>query len=63
MILLLKLLEKFKGEGRKVLIFSQFVIMLDLMKPHLERRGYVCEILKGSQSSTIRNQSIERFNH
>jgi chromodomain-helicase-DNA-binding protein 7 len=35
MILLMKLLEKFKKEGKKVLIFSQFVVMLDLMKPYL----------------------------
>lgn len=58
----MKLLQKFKNERKKVLIFSQFVIMLDLLKPHLEYHGYNCEILKGSQSSTIRNQSITRFN-
>lgn len=62
MILLVKLLEKFKKEGKKVLIFSQFVVMLDLMKPYLEMRGYNCQILKGSQSSTTRHQSITRFN-
>jgi SNF2 family DNA or RNA helicase len=42
MILLMKLLEKFKKEGRKVLIFSQFVVMIDLMKPYLEMAGYNC---------------------
>jgi chromodomain-helicase-DNA-binding protein 7 len=34
-ILLLKLLEKFKKEGKKVLVFSQFVMLLDLIKPFL----------------------------
>lgn len=63
MILLMKLLEKFKKEGKKVLIFSQFVVMIDLMKPYLEMAGYNCELLKGSQSSTQRHQAITRFNH
>jgi chromodomain-helicase-DNA-binding protein 7 len=58
-----KLLEKFKREGKKVLLFSQFVIMLDLLRPFLEMGGYNCEILKGSQSSTSRHQAITRFNH
>ncbi len=36
--------------------------MLDLIKPFLERHGYNCEILKGSQASTLRSQAINRFN-
>jgi SNF2 family DNA or RNA helicase len=60
-ILLLKLLDKFKKEGKKVLIFSQFVMMLDLIKPFLEAKHFNCEILKGSQSSIIRHQAISRF--
>jgi SNF2 family DNA or RNA helicase len=49
-------------EGKKVLIFSQFVIMLDLIKEFLEREKYNVEILKGSISGTVRNQAIIRFN-
>jgi SNF2 family DNA or RNA helicase len=60
--LLLKLLEKFKKEGKKVLLFSQFVMMLDLIKPFLEGHGYACELLKGCQTSTLRTQAIARFN-
>jgi SNF2 family DNA or RNA helicase len=36
--------------------------MLELLKPYLEIKGYNCEILTGSQSSTLRNQAITRFN-
>ena len=63
MILLMKLLEKFKKEGKKVLVFSQFVVMLDLMQPYLERSGYNTELLKGALSASQRHQAITRFNH
>jgi len=39
-ILLMKLLRKFKNEGKKVLLFSQFVIMLDLMKEYLDAEKF-----------------------
>ena len=61
-ILLMKLLDKFKKEGKKVLLFSQFVTLLDLLKQCLEIEGYTCEILKGSLTSTLRQQAISRFN-
>jgi chromodomain-helicase-DNA-binding protein 7 len=60
-ILLLKLLQKFKKEGKKVLVFSQFVMLLDLIKPFLEAQQFICEILKGNLSSTLRRQAISRF--
>lgn len=59
----MKLLEKFKKEGKKVLVFSQFVVMLDLMQPYLERSGYNTELLKGALSASQRHQAITRFNH
>jgi chromodomain-helicase-DNA-binding protein 7 len=60
-ILLMKLLEKFRREGRKTLLFSQFVTMLELLLPFLEQQGFRCELLTGSQSSTARHQAISRF--
>jgi SNF2 family DNA or RNA helicase len=36
----MKLLKKFKNEGKKVLVFSQFVIMLDLLKDFLDSEGF-----------------------
>jgi len=41
-ILLLKLLGKFKREGKKVLVFSQFVTLLELIKPFLEAHKFNC---------------------
>lgn len=36
----MKLLKKFKNEGKKVLVFSQFVIMLDLLKEFLDAEKF-----------------------
>ena len=35
--------------------------MLELLKPYLEIKGFNCELLTGSQSSTKRHQAITRF--
>lgn len=61
-ILLLKLLEKFKKQGKKVLVFSQFVTLLELIKPFLESYQFNCELLKGALNATLRHQAISRFN-
>ncbi len=42
------MLEKVVAEGHKVLVFSQFVKMLDLMKYHLESNNIKYEYLTGS---------------
>jgi chromodomain-helicase-DNA-binding protein 7 len=61
MILLCKLLDKFKQQGKKALIFSQFVIMLELLQDHLEKVGYRCEMLHGGVSASNRMRAISRF--
>ena len=61
-VLLDKLLPKLKAEGHKVLIFSQFVIMLDLLEDLLQLRGYGYERIDGSVRGNERGNAIDRFN-
>lgn len=62
MVLVDKLLPKLREEGHKVLIFSQMVIMIDIIQEYCEFRKYPCEILHGSVSGNDRQKSIDRFN-
>ena len=54
MILLDKILPKFKKEGKKVLIFSQFIKVLYYLEMYLKYRGYQYEIIMGSIKSKER---------
>lgn len=63
MILLDKLLTKMKLEKRKVLIFSQFTIMLALLEKFLIHFGYKYEKIDGSVKAKERSNSIDRFNN
>ena len=47
MVLVKKLLEKFKKEGKKVLIFSQFTHMLQLIEEFLKFHDYRFERIDG----------------
>jgi chromodomain-helicase-DNA-binding protein 1 len=62
MILLDKLLVKLKQDGHRVLIFSQLVMMLDILSEYLTLRGFVFQRLDGSTKSDVRKRSIEHFN-
>jgi len=62
-VLLDKLLTKFKQEGKKVLIFSQFKIMLDIIEDMCQLRGYRMERLDGSVRGNSRQAAIDRFNN
>ncbi|OMJ68517.1 hypothetical protein SteCoe_34011 [Stentor coeruleus] len=62
MVLLDKLLPKLKTQGKKVLIFSQFTQMLDLLEEYLHAKWYKYERLDGSVKASDRTASIERFN-
>ncbi len=62
MVFVDKLLPKLRREGHKVLIFSQFKIMLDIMGNYLDGRGYKHERLDGSVHGRERQTSIDRFN-
>ena len=61
MILLIKLLTKFKQQKKKTLIFSQFVIMIELLEDFLEKNGFRCEILHGGVTASNRQRAISRF--
>lgn len=62
MILLDKLVMKYKSEGKKVLIFSQFVYVLCLLEEYLRHRQLKYEKIDGSVKSKDRQNSIDRFN-
>lgn len=54
------MLEEIIGEGHRILLFSQFVDMLDLIKAWLEREGIPYEYLTGKTKD--RQGAVERFN-
>ncbi|KAE9345020.1 Chromodomain-helicase-DNA-binding protein 7 [Phytophthora fragariae] len=62
-VLLDKLLTKFRQENKKVLIFSQFKIMLDIIEDMCQLRGYTMERLDGSVRGNSRQAAIDRFNN
>ncbi|MGM0845580.1 MAG: SNF2 helicase associated domain-containing protein [Bacillota bacterium] len=59
---LLSILEESKNSGRRVLIFSQFTKMLNLIGRELAGRGESFFYLDGSTSSQERMQLCSRFN-
>merc|ERR1719319_2144599 len=62
LVLLEKLLDRFREKGDRVLIFSQMVTMLNIIEEFLELRRFQFQRLDGSVSAEQRKQSIERFN-
>ena len=54
------MLEQIISEGHRVLLFSQFVDMLDIIKAWLERTGISYEYLTGKTKD--RQGAVERFN-
>eukprot|EP00121_Abeoforma_whisleri_P010655 Awhi_evm1s9829 len=63
MVLLDKLLAKFRAEKRKVLIFSQFKIMLDIISDYCvhKERNYPFERIDGNVPGNLRQKAIDRF--
>jgi chromodomain-helicase-DNA-binding protein 7 len=62
MLLLSKLLPKLRAEGHKVLIFSQFKLVLDLLQDMCADAGWPAERLDGDTSAAERQAGIDRFN-
>ena len=58
---LMQLLEELMAEGRKVLVFSQFVEMLRLIEADVGERGWPYAMLHGQTRQ--RDAAIERFQH
>jgi superfamily II DNA or RNA helicase len=62
MVFLDKLLEKLRRERSKILIFSQFTMMLDLIEDYLRWRQYSFERLDGAVKGQQRQEAVDRFN-
>jgi SNF2 family DNA or RNA helicase len=61
MQLLHKLLPKLRQEKRKVLIFSQFKIMLNVLEDYANLMGFPVERIDGNTSSRDRQAAIDRY--
>ncbi len=61
MTLLDKLLPKLQKDGHRVLIFSQFRMMLDLIEDYLHWMGYMYERVDGSVVGKKRQAAIDRY--
>ena len=61
LILLDKLLPKLKEDGHKVLIFSNFTTMLDIIEDYLKLRRYTFGRIDGSKNGRERQLAIDRF--
>ncbi|KAH7441097.1 hypothetical protein KP509_03G025400 [Ceratopteris richardii] len=61
MLLLDKLLPMLKDAGRRVLIFSQFTLMLDLLEDYLNAKKYSYERIDGKIRGSDRQAAIDRY--
>jgi non-specific serine/threonine protein kinase len=55
----IEMLDDILAEGHKVLVFSQFVKMLDVLRRHCDKENIVYEYLDGSTKN--RRERVERF--
>ncbi|KAG8699310.1 hypothetical protein FRC08_005380 [Ceratobasidium sp. 394] len=60
--LLQKLLPQLKQRGHRVLLFSQFKIVLDIVEDFLNMEGYKLLRLDGDTKSSLRQKDIDDFN-
>ena len=61
MALLDKLLPSLQQQGHRVLVFSQFKMLLDLIEDYVRLHGYQYERLDGSITGEARQAAIDRF--
>ncbi|XP_075977599.1 SWI/SNF-related, matrix-associated actin-dependent regulator of chromatin, subfamily a, containing DEAD/H box 1 [Anticarsia gemmatalis] len=57
-----EMLPRLKADGHRVLIFSQFTMMLDILEPYLTIRRYRYLRLDGSTAVTERQDLIDQYN-
>lgn len=62
MVLLDKLLARLKEGGHRVLIFSQLVMILDILSDYMVMSGHSHQRLDGSMNQADRSKAIEHFN-
>lgn len=60
--LLSELVESGIESGRRILIFSQFTSMLDIIRKRLENSGASCFYLDGNTPAKVRAELADRFN-
>ena len=60
-VLLDKLLPKLQAEGHRVLLFSQFTMLLDILEDYLRLSNFKYERLDGSVTGERRQAAIDRF--
>ncbi|KAJ7783239.1 SNF2 family N-terminal domain-containing protein [Mycena metata] len=58
---LLRLLDDYRGQGRKVLIFSQFTQVLDILQAILKQREIQYLLLTGSTPVDVRQSLVDEF--
>ena len=56
-----QLLDDLRANGHRALVFSQFVDVLALVRPILERRGWAFEYLDGATPQAERTRRVEAF--
>jgi chromodomain-helicase-DNA-binding protein 7 len=61
LVLLDKLLPKLRAEGHRVLIFSQFKMMLELLQDYLQYRQFEYDVITGAVTGNKRQQAIDRY--
>lgn len=61
LVLLDKLLPKLRADGHRVLIFSQFRIMLDILEDYLNLRYFTHERVDGAVTGKKRQSAIDKF--
>ncbi len=62
LMLLDRMLAKLRAQGHRVLLFSQYVIMLDVLEDYIEYRKLPFERIDGSTPTADRQATIDRFN-
>lgn len=58
-----KLLPKLQADGHRVLIFSQFRIMLDIIEDYMSLRGFSYERVDGAVTGKKRQAAIDRYSN
>ncbi|KAF8210334.1 SNF2 family DNA-dependent ATPase [Mycena galopus ATCC 62051] len=58
---LLRLLDDYRGQGRKILIFSQFTQILDILQAILKQKDIKYLLLTGSTPVDVRQSLVDEF--
>jgi superfamily II DNA or RNA helicase len=58
---LLEILDQCLAGDHKVLVFSQFTSMLDLISGAIKKKGIIHELLTGATPSAVREEQVARF--